>query len=193
MDSRAFFPDELGHLHLQDSDLMFGSVLTFEGPNLPLGQMQHVALSSTAQSSGMGASASYNSNPLPPPAFKSVIPKPSCSKEQVASVKVVRAVMNTSRSGKTEFTPEAQMHLDISESTANVEHVTKEVKQRWCEQYIVVTAAGLELEDCEGTQGMLCICMSLLKKKALYMLLCSCVTFRAKVLEVPKMQDICSN
>ena len=194
MDSRAFFPNELGHFHLQDSDLMFGSVLTVEGPNFPLGQMQHAAISSTAQSSGMGASASYNSNlPPPPPAFKSVIPKPSCSKEQVASVKVVRAVMNTSRSGKTEFTPEAQMHLDISESTANVEHVTMEVKQRWGEQYIVVTADGLELEDCEGTQGMLCICMRLLKKKALYMLLCSFVTFRAKVLEVPKMQDICSN
>jgi len=152
MDNRAFFPDESGHFQLHDADLVFGSVLTVEGPNLPLGQAQRVSVSSTAQSSGMGASAAFNSHP-PPPTFKSVIPKPSCSKEQTVSVKVIRAIMDASRSGKTEFTPEAQMHLDITESTANVEHVTREVQQRWGEQYRIVTADGLELEDCEGTQG----------------------------------------
>ena len=127
MDNRAFFPDESGHFQLHDANLVFGSVL-------PLGQAQHVSVSSTAQSSGMGASAAFNSRP-PLPTFKSVIPKPSCSKEQTASVKVIRAIMDASRSGKTEFTPEAQVHLDITESTANVEHVTREVQQRWGEQY----------------------------------------------------------
>ena len=134
MDNRAFFPDESGHFQLHDANLVFSSVLTVERPNLPLGQAQHVSVSSTAQSSGMGASAAFNSHP-PPPTFKSVIPKPSCSKEQTASVKVIRAIMDASRSGKTEFTPEAQVHLDITESTANVEHVTREVQQRWGEQY----------------------------------------------------------
>ena len=146
MDNRAFF--ECGHFQLHDANLVFGSVLTVEGPNLPLGQAQHVSVSSIAQSSGMGASAAISSHP-PPPTFKSVIPKPSCSKEQTASVKVIRAIMDASRSGKME----AQMHLDITESTANVEHVTREVQQRWGEQYRVVTTEGLELEDCEATQG----------------------------------------
>ena len=47
------------------------------------------------------------------------------------------------------------MHIDISENTANVSHVTKEVQQRWGQGYVIVTSDGLELEDCEGTQGLL--------------------------------------
>ena len=75
MDSRAFFPDESGLFQIRDPELGYGSVLTVEGPNLPLGQGQRVTISSTAQSTGMGESASYNSSSnLPPPAFKSVIP-----------------------------------------------------------------------------------------------------------------------
>ena len=45
------------------------------------------------------------------------------------------------------------MHLDISESNANVKHILEEVQQRWGEDYMLVTVDGLELEDCEGTQG----------------------------------------
>ena len=154
IDNRAFYPDELGHFNLQEMSLLFGSVLSVEGPNLPPGVAPSVTVSSTAQSSGIGASASYNSAP-PPPAFRSVVPKHSSSKGPTVSVKVIRATMESFRAGKTEFSQEAQMHIDISESTANVEHVTKEVQQRWGEKYIIVTADGLQLEDCEGTQGNL--------------------------------------
>lgn len=58
--------------------------------------------------------------------------------------------MGASLSGKMVFTPEAQMHLDITESTVSVERVTREVQQRQGKQYRIVTADGLELEDCEG-------------------------------------------
>ena len=118
MDSGAFFPDESGLFQIRYAELGYGSVLTVEGLNLPLGQGQHV---STAQSTGMGGSASYNSSSnLPPPAFKSVILKfSSSSKEPTVNVKVVRATIDAFRAGKADFTPEAQMHLDITESTAN--------------------------------------------------------------------------
>ena len=62
--------------------------------------------------------------------------------------------MNGSRTGKIEFSQEAQMHLDLTESNANLPHVVKEIKRRWGEEYVIVTVDGLELEDCEGTQGM---------------------------------------
>ena len=68
-------------------------------------------------------------------------------------IKIIRAKMDSSRSGKVEFTQEAQMHLDIAESTANVHHIFREVHQRWGEEYVIVTVDGLELEDCEGTRG----------------------------------------
>lgn len=45
------------------------------------------------------------------------------------------------------------MHLDLSDWTANVKHVLEEIQQRWGEDYVLVTLDGLELEDCEGTQG----------------------------------------
>ena len=37
MDRRAFFPDESGLFQIRDAELGYGSVLTVEGPNLPLG------------------------------------------------------------------------------------------------------------------------------------------------------------
>ena len=57
--------------------------------------------------------------------------------------------MESSHTGKIVFTQEAQMHLDIVELTANVKHILEEVG----DQYVLVTVDGLELEDCEGTQG----------------------------------------
>lgn len=59
--NRAFFPDESGHFQLLNADLVFDSVLTIEWPNLPLGQAQCVSVSSTAQWSGLRASATFNS------------------------------------------------------------------------------------------------------------------------------------
>lgn len=86
-DNRALYPDEAGHFNLLEANLPFGAVLGVEGPNLPLGSSSsRMTVSSTAQSSGVGASASYNSQP---PLFKSVIPKHSSSKEQRITVKII--------------------------------------------------------------------------------------------------------
>ena len=149
-DNRAFYPDECGHFNLQEASLLFGAVLSVEGPYLPPASSPSLTVSSSAQASGNGAL--YNSTP-PAPAFRSVIPKHSSSKGPSVSVKIIRATMESSRTGKTEFFQEAQMHIDITESTANVDYVTKEVQQRWGQNYVVVTGDGLQLEDCEGTQG----------------------------------------
>ena len=60
-DNRAFFPDDSGHFNLHDADLLFGVVLGVEGPNLSSGS--RLTVSSMAQSTSIGSSASYNSNP----------------------------------------------------------------------------------------------------------------------------------
>ena len=74
------------------------------------------------------------------------------------NIRIIRPKMDRAQSGKIEFTQEAQMHLDVIESTANVEHIVKEVQQRWGEEYVIVTLDGLELENCEGTQGENTVC-----------------------------------
>lgn len=65
IDNRAFYPDESGHFNLQEMSLPFGAVLSVEGPNLPPGAAPSLTVSSTAQSSGVGASASYSFTPPP--------------------------------------------------------------------------------------------------------------------------------
>ena len=151
VDNRGFFPDDSGNFNLTEASLTFGAVLFVEGPNLGSSANSRLTVSSTAQSSSSGASASYKTNP-PPPAFKSVIPAKQ-SKGPSYTVKIVKAEMERSRTGKVDFTQEAQMHVDLIETTANVEYVLSEVQRRWGDQYVLVTIDGLELEDCEGTKG----------------------------------------
>ncbi len=52
---------------------------------------------------------------------------------------------------------ETQLYIDISEHTANVEHILREARGRWGDNYVLVTIDGLELQDSEGTKGMLFI------------------------------------
>ncbi len=150
LDNRAYFPNELGTFDL--SDAYDGAVLVVEGPD-PTPVTPRMTVSSTAQSSGSGASSAYQSNP-PPPSFKSVIPR-STKGGTTTSIKLLKAAMTTSRTGKIDFQQNAQMHIDVSESAANVDHILREVQQKWGEGYVLVT---LELEDCEGTRGgTLCV------------------------------------
>ena len=86
-DNRAFFPDDSGHFNLHDADLLFGVVLGVEGPNLSSGS--RLTVSSMAQSSSIGSSASYNSNP-PPPAFN----------QPTVNIKIIRAKMDRAQSRK---------------------------------------------------------------------------------------------
>ncbi len=68
-------------------------------------------------------------------------------------MKILKAEMSTSRTGKVDFEQSAQMHIDVTETTANVCHLLREVHQKWGEGYVLVTLNGLQLEDCEGTRG----------------------------------------
>ena len=85
---------------------------------------------------------------------RSVVPKQAAPKDPTITVKIIHAKIDRSRTRKVKFTQEAQMHLDITESTVNVQYVLNEVQQRWGDQYVLVTIDGLELEDCERTKGM---------------------------------------
>ena len=54
---------------------------------------------------------------------------------------------------KCEFTNHGQTFVDVTESTSNVNYVRNVVQKRWREEYTLVTADGLEIEDSSGTQG----------------------------------------
>ena len=55
--------------------------------------------------------------------------------------------------GKCEFANHGQTFVDVTESTSNVNYIRNAVQKRWGEEYTLVTADGLEIEDSSGTQG----------------------------------------
>ena len=58
-----------------------------------------------------------------------------------------------SRSLKPDFFPQSQMHLDITNQTANLKYILEKIKVEWGEDYVIVTNNGIELEDSPATQG----------------------------------------
>lgn len=150
LDHRASFPNDAGLFVVDEGALYDGAVFCVEGPDLTtVGQIQPLSVSSTAQSSPTGTSSLQTSAQAnQPPHFKSVIPK--ASKGQSHALRVVRAKMEWSRTGKVAFTTETQMYIDITEHTANVEYV---MRDRWGDNYVLVTVDGLELHDSDGAKG----------------------------------------
>ena len=69
------------------------------------------------------------------------------SKSQTVNVKV----HETTCEWKCEFANHGQTFVDVIESTVN--YIRNAVQKRWGEEYILVTADGLEIEDSSGTQG----------------------------------------
>ena len=70
------------------------------------------------------------------------------------SVKIVKASFSLKHSGrKVEFERLGQTFVSMSEATANVMYISSVIKQKWGEDYVLVTSDSLQLEDSSGTQG----------------------------------------
>ena len=74
-------------------------------------------------------------------------------KVQSLSVKIIQASMRRLAGGKVEFGHIGQTFLDVTEATANVHYIGNAVQRKWGNEYILVTADGLQIEDSSGTQG----------------------------------------
>ena len=68
-------------------------------------------------------------------------------------MKLVHADLNWSVGGKPEFDPMEQLYVCLTEATANVDYVLNTVQWKWGNDRVLVTADGLKIEDCAGTQG----------------------------------------
>ena len=73
------------------------------------------------------------------------------SKSQTVNVKVGASLHETTCEWK--VCEPQQTFVDVTESTSNVNYVRNAVQKRWGEEYTLVTADGLEIEDSSGTQG----------------------------------------
>ena len=59
-------------------------------------------------------------------------------------------IQYASANGKCEFANHGQTFVDV---TSNVNYIRNAVQKRWGEEYTLVTADRLEIEDSSGTQG----------------------------------------
>ena len=68
------------------------------------------------------------------------------------SVKIVKASFSF-KNGKAEFQKLGRTFISVSEATANDIYISSVIRQKWGEDYVLVTSDGLQLEDSSETQG----------------------------------------
>lgn len=68
-------------------------------------------------------------------------------------IKIVQASVKRTGSGRVEFTPSGQAFIEVTDSTANVHYLNHAIKEKWGEDYCLVTGDGIKIEDSSGTQG----------------------------------------
>ena len=105
------------------------------------------------QSSSASTSNVHVATPVVAPRLTS-LPGSSTKKAQTMNVKVIQATIKRLPGGRCEFCHIGQTFVDIIESTANVHYIRSAVQKRWGSDHVLVTADGLEIEDCSGTQGI---------------------------------------
>ena len=144
--NRAYFPDASGS--------------SFELPTDVAWEVRSLVV----EGQPLKAAASTSGPTIATPSTGASIPGPSrtpftATKKFSSSVnvKLVQAVMSRQPSGKPSFNRLGQTFVDVTEATANVTYIKLVIQQKWGHDYALVTADGLELEDCSGTQGQLCL------------------------------------
>ena len=102
------------------------------------------------------------------PCSSSQVRTPFAKKGSSTNVKIVQAQACKTPGGKLQFTKIGQTFIDVTEHTATVEHITSVIQRKWGEDYVLVTADGLRLEDSSGTKGFVyTVCIFAIRLHAL--------------------------
>ena len=138
---KAFFPDSFGNSFRFSSDVG-DTILSFVVKASPATKASPLVLSAVETSS-----SDIRWQPSQRPTFSS-------KKSGSVSVKIVKASFYSKCSGgKREFEKLGQTFVSVTEATANVMYVSSVIRQKWGEEYVLVTSDGLQVEDSSGTQG----------------------------------------
>ena len=144
-DGTAYFPQD-GHFNLHGANLSTFQLLIVEGPEIGVQRTSH-----PRHPSSISVTSTPNPTSLPPPTFRSVT---ATRRGPSFSLKVVKASMQRQGRGKPEFQATSQTYVELTEATANIEHILGVICSRWGSEYTLVTNDGLEIEDSTATQCM---------------------------------------
>ena len=144
---RAHFPDDEGNFSF--SAARISGHLIVEGPPFA-GQSPTITVPCTPGPSSMMPQRTAGNQV--PPFFRSVVR----AKTSTINLKVVLAKMTTTERSKCSFNAESQMFVELTESTANVNHIVSAVRYQWGQDVILhmVSYDGLEFENSQGSQGI---------------------------------------
>ena len=152
--------DDSGHFpESEDGSFTLSGISPFatmivEGPLLVSGfppRAQGTRGQSLAMMASTSSSVKVASATPPPPIYRSVV----APKRVAITVKIVKARMKIPKkgSGNPEFESLSQMYVELTETTANIAHVTDMVRKQWGTEYYIVSAEGIEIADSAATQG----------------------------------------
>ena len=144
-DDTAYFPQQDGSFDVQGIGAY--STLIVEGPIQSSSSVPQAM--SFPHSVTLSSTPSSSSHPVLPP-FQSVT---APQRTQSFNLKVVKANI-TSRGCKPIFEPLTQTYIELTESFANLEHISSVVCCQWGPEYALVTNDGIKLEHSSATEGM---------------------------------------
>ena len=155
--NRVYFPSSDGTFDLKAEGAEAFSEITVEGDAYS-GSGNRPAAPSTAtlSATGVGSSSNTSNSMLSSyPSFTSVVSSHGRrgSNGGGSNLKVVQAEISGFSAGRPEFRRLGQTFIPLSDSTANIHHVTSVVKAEFGDEYVVVTADDLEVRDSAGTRG----------------------------------------
>ena len=143
VDGTAFFPDESGQFHL--AEVTSFCTLIVEGTT-STGLARNEPSPAPARSTGISVPVALT----PPPLFKAVA---SAKKPASTIIKIMQARLSYKKN-KAEFSCTGQIHVEITESTANVHSISEAVCNQLGADYTIVTTEGFEIVDCPATRGI---------------------------------------
>ncbi len=155
-DNRAYFSTVDGSLTLPDNISPYtifavqGSSAESQQPPTVV-QTPPVTISATTPAPSSGSRPQWSG-------FTSVMSQSNPSRTRTPSgpgypLKVVQARILRFDGNKPNFERIGQTFVNITEATANLNHVLTAVREEFGEEYVVTTADGLEVKDSSGTQG----------------------------------------
>ena len=143
-DNTAYFPQD-GNFNLQTHGLSEYTTLVVEGPSI----------TAAPPRSNLPPSMTLTSTPSSSSGFQNFRSVTAPRRSPSFSLKVLKAKMYRNGRRKLDFQTLGQTYIEISEATANLEHILGMIYQRWGNGYKVVTSDGVPLEDSPTTQGEL--------------------------------------
>ena len=149
---RAYFPNDDGIFDFREENAEF---MHLEVEGTPEARPSSSTVTPTPRPLTLSATATGPSTPRSYPGFSSVVSQTGSRRGNSSfSLELVQGRITDFSKSQPNVQKLGQTFVEMAEATANVLHVTAAAEWEFGEDHVVVTANGMEVKDCAGTQGL---------------------------------------